>query len=256
MARHKAASSRWRPSRRVIVAGTAVLAAIAAVTALITLAGPSAPKPTHHLSATPVQRVTTTTSSTDPPTTAAPTTKAAVAPTTVAPTTTVPLPAPGAGFVAGHVTAVGDSVMLDYKDPLEADVPSASVDATVSRQWSEGESILQSLKASGQLGAEVIVGLSTNGPITTADFDNMMAILNGASRVVFVNVHVDRPWQDPNNAVIASGAARYPNAVVADWATLAAQNPQWFGADGTHLAIDGQGADALASLVASTLANG
>ena len=74
----------------------------------------------------------------------------------------------------------------------------------------------------------------------------MMAILGGASRVVFVNVHVDRPWQDPNNAVLANGATRYPNAVVADWATLAAQNPQWFGADGTHLAIDGPGADALA----------
>ena len=48
----------------------------------------------------------------------------------------------------------------------------------------------------------------------------------------------------------------YPNVVVADWATLAAQNPQWFGADGTHLAIDGPGADALASLMATTLSNG
>ena len=95
-------------------------------------------------------------------------------------------------------------------------------------------------------GGDVIVGLGTNGPITDADFDDMMAILGGASRVVFVNVHVDRPWQDPNNAVLANGATRYPNVVVADWATLAAQNPQWFGADGTHLAIDGPGADALA----------
>src|SRR5208283_848611 len=124
------------------------------------------------------------------------------------------------------------------------------------RQWSDGEAVLEGLKASGQLGALVIVGLGTNGPITSAEFDQMMAILSGASRVVFVNVHVDRPWQDSDNAVIASGAARYPNAVVADWASLAAQNPQWFGADGTHLAIDGPGADALAALVAKTLANG
>ena len=104
--------------------------------------------------------------------------------------------------------------------------------------------------------ADVIVALGTNGPITDTDFNDMMSILGGASRVVFVNVHVDRPWQDPNNAVLANGATRYPNVVVADWATLAAQNPQWFGADGTHLAIDGSGADALASLVASTLSNG
>ena len=150
----------------------------------------------------------------------------------------------------------GDSVMLDYQDPLKTAIPGVVVNAAVSRQWSDGEAILQTLKANGQLGGDVIVGLGTNGPITDADFDNMMAILGGASRVVFVNVHVDRPWQDPNNAVLANGAARYHNVVVADWATLAAQNPQWFGGDGTHLAIDGPGADALAALVASTLANG
>jgi hypothetical protein len=100
------------------------------------------------------------------------------------------------------------------------------------------------------------VALSTNGPITDSDFDTMMSILGGASRVVFVNVHVDRPWQDPNNAVLAGGASRYPNVVVADWATLAAQHPEWFGSDGTHLAIDGPGAMALASLITSTLTNG
>jgi hypothetical protein len=168
----------------------------------------------------------------------------------------MPLPQAAPGFVAGRVTAVGDSVMLDYQDPLEADIPGASVDAAVSRQWADGEAILQQLKATGQLGAEVIVGLGTNGPITSSDFDSMMSILNGASRVVFINVHVDQPWQDPNNAVLTAGAARYPHVYVADWASLAAQNPQWFGADGTHLAIDGTGADALAQLVASTLASG
>ena len=75
-------------------------------------------------------------------------------------------------------------------------------------------------------------------------------------RVVFVNVHVDRPWQDPNNAVLAAGVARHSNAVIADWTSLAAQNPSWFGSDGTHLAIDAPGADGLASLVATTLSGG
>jgi hypothetical protein len=151
---------------------------------------------------------------------------------------------------------MGDSVMLDYQEPLQTDIPGINVDATVSRQWSDGVQLLQELKASGQLGAEVIVALGTNGPITDSDFDAMMQVLSGASRVVFVNVHVDRPWQDPNNAVLANGASRYPDVFVADWATLAAQNPGWFGADGTHLAIDGPGAMALALLVTSTLTSG
>jgi hypothetical protein len=177
--------------------------------------------------------------------------------TTLPPTTTTStLPPPGPGFVAGHVTAVGDSVMLDYQIPLQADIPGINVNAAVSRQWSDGVQILEELKASGQLGAEVIVGLGTNGPITDSDFDTMMQVLSGASRVVFVNYHVDRPWQDPNNAVLANGASRYPDVFIADWATLAAQNPQWFAGDGTHLAIDGPGATALAMLITSTLATG
>ena len=235
MARH-ASSPRRRPSGKVTAVAVIVVVLLAAVTTFVVLETSATSTSTRHLTAAP--RPTASTTST--------------APTT---TTTTTRPA-GPGFNVGQVTAVGDSVMLDYQDSLQTSIPGISVNASVSRQWSDGESILQTLKADGQLGADVIVALGTNGPITDTDFDDMMAILGGASRVVFVNVHVDRPWQDPNNAVLANGAARYPNVVIADWATLAAQNPQWFGADGTHLAIDGPGAQALASLIASTLTNG
>ena len=100
--------------------------------------------------------------------------------------------------------------MLDYQDPLRAAEPGIDVEAAVSRQWSDGLQLLESLKAQGQLGREVIVGLGTNGPISDADVDTMMAVLTGASRVSLVNVHVNTPWQDPDNAVLARGAGRYP----------------------------------------------
>jgi hypothetical protein len=236
MARHATSSSRGRPSGKVLAVAVIVVAVVAAATTFVVLETSATSTSTHHLSASTRPRDSTT----------------STAPTT---TTTTTQPA-GPGFNVGHVTAVGDSVMLDYQEPLQTSIAGINVTASVSRQWSDGEAILRTLKADGLLGADVIVALGTNGPITDTDFDDMMSILGGASRVVFVNVHVDRPWQDPNNAVLASGAARYPNVVIADWATLAAQNPQWFGADGTHLAIDGPGADALASLIASTLTNG
>ncbi len=238
MARHATTRARRRPSGRFAATAAVLVTVLAGVAAFLVLDSSATSSPDHDVTAATLPKATTTTAPSPPTTTT---------------TTTRP---PGPGFNAGHVTAVGDSVMLDYQDPLETSIPGINVDASVSRQWSEGESILQTLKADGQLGADVIVALGSNGPITDTDFNDMMSILGGASRVVFVNVHVDRPWQDPNNAVLASGATRYPNVVVADWATLAAQNPQWFGTDGTHLAIDGSGADALASLVASTLANG
>jgi hypothetical protein len=227
----------------------------------------------HSTSRTTVGGNTTTTATSAPNATAAPPTTTAeaepksspvtaiAATTTTTTTTTTPprvtaLPPPTAGFVAGHVTAVGDSVMLDYQTPLEADIPGVDVEAAVSEQWAAGEEELTQLKAEGRLGAEVIVALGTNGPITAADFSDMMSVLQGASRVVFVNIHVDRPWQDPNNAVLAQGAASYPGVLIADWASLAAANPDWFGPDGTHLAIDGPGAQALASLITSTLTSG
>ena len=162
-----------------------------------------------------------------------------------------PLASAGAGFVAGHVTAVGDSVMLDYQTDLQQDVPGVDVQAAVSRQWSAGEEVLQQLRAEGQLGSVVVVALGTNGPITDADFDAMMSILAGASRVVFVNIVVDKPWQDPNDQVLSSGVARYPNTVLANWYALESQNPDWVYSDGTHLPIGGPGAQALAALIAS-----
>lgn len=241
MARHTPGGAKKGTSRLTLVALVALVMASAGVGAFFAFT--SAPS-RHSGDPSTTGRLTRGTPSSTTSTTAAPT------------TTTSTLPPPGPGFVAGRVTAIGDSVMLDYQDPLETDVPGIDVNAAVSRQWWEGESILQSMKASGQLGAEVVVALGTNGPISSTDFDNMMSILTGASRVVFVNIHVDRPWQDPNNIVLAQGAARYPNVAVADWASLAAKNPQWFGADGTHLAIDGPGAVALASLVSTTLAGG
>ena len=243
MTRDTKARDRRRPSLKLILAGAAVVAVLAGAITFVAVDNPVTPVPTDRLGEPTRPSTTTTTPPAAPPS------------TTTSTTSDVPGPA-GPGFIAGQVTAVGDSVMLDYQDPLKASIPGIQVDAAVSRQWGDGEALLQGMKAQGQLGALVIVGLGTNGPITAADFDRMMSILIGASRVVLVNVHVDRAWQDPNNAVIASGAARYPHVVVADWATLAAQNPQWFGGDGVHLGIDGTGADALAALVARTLANG
>jgi hypothetical protein len=237
VARHAAKSGRRTPL--IILAVVLVAAAAGVAVGVVIYRHDGPPRPSSSLLVSGRARPTTTTTTT--------------APTT---TTTSTLPPPAPGFVVGHVTAVGDSVMLDYQTPLQTDVPGIDVEASVSRQWYTGLSILQQLKSAGQLGAEVVVALSTNGPISDADFDQMMGVLQGASRVVFVNVHVDKPWQDPNNQVLAAGAARYPNVVIADWATMAAQNPSWFGSDGTHLAIDGPGTTELASLIASKLSVG
>jgi len=169
------------------------------------------------------------------------------------PITSPPLPAPAPGFVVGHVTAIGDSVLIDAEYNLAADVPGVVVDAAVSRQWSDGEAIARGLLARHQLGSVVVIELGTNGPITAEDFDSMMSILHGASRVVFVTTHDNEPWQDQVNAVLAWGVATHRSTALADWATLARQFPGWFYADGVHLPLGGSGAQAMAALIADQL---
>ena len=179
-----------------------------------------------------------------------PSTTTTSVPVSIAPSVPVPCtPAP----VPGGVYAVGDSVLIDAQAPLQTCTPNIQVNAAVSRQWSDGEAIVRQVMAGTPPPSIVVVDLGTNGPITDADFDAMMAILKSASRVVFVTVHVDRPWQDPVNAVLQRGVSRYPSAVLADWESLSSQYPEWFYADGTHLPIGGPGAQALAWLIASKL---
>jgi hypothetical protein len=204
--------------------------------------------------------LTTTTLAPQSTTVAPPTTQAAASgagqstlsspAVTEGPIDSPPLPTPAAGFVADHVTIVGDSVTLDAQGAEETDIPGVTVEGAVSRQWYQGEELLRQLRAEDQLGGVVVVDLSTNGPITDTDFDNMMSVLVGAARVVFVTIHVDQPWQDPNNAVLAAGVARFPGTVLADFAAAAANNPQWFYSDGTHMPIGGPGAQALGALIA------
>ncbi len=193
---------------------------------------------------------TTTSPNTAPPATTASTTTPA--PTGEhGPITEPPLPAPAHGFLADRVTAVGDSVMIDYEGALGQHIPGVHVTAAVGRWWTTGVTILRQLRAQDALGAVVIVGLGTNGPVSPAQFDSMMSVLSGASRVVFVNNRVDRTWQDANNTVLAQGVARYPRAVLVNWYALAVRHPGWLYTTQTHLPIDGPGAQALAALVAA-----
>jgi hypothetical protein len=166
------------------------------------------------------------------------------------------LPPPDPGLVPCRVTAIGDSVMLDAQAALQAAIPGIDVEAAVSRQWDAGVALAQQLRSEGDLGAIVVIDLGTNGPVSWQQFTNMMAVLAGASRVVFVTIHVPSAlsWSQSVNSTLEQGVARYPRAVLADFNTLADQNPQWFGADGVHMPVGGPGDEAMAALIKSAIA--
>jgi len=171
------------------------------------------------------------------------------------PPSPVGLPTPGNGFVAGHVTAIGDSVMLDAQPALEADIPGIDVEAAVSRQWDDGIALAQQLRSEDRLGAIVVIDLGTNGPVSLQQLTDMMNVLSGASRVVFVTVHLpsDYTWANSVNATLEQGVPHYPRDRLADFNKLADENPQWFYSDGVHMPIGGAGAQAMAGLVKSEI---
>jgi peptidoglycan/LPS O-acetylase OafA/YrhL len=171
---------------------------------------------------------------------------------TVAPTvapTAAPPPAP-----PPHVTAVGDSVMLGAASALAADVPNLNLDARVGRQMSEAIDILRADRDAGHLGNVVVVHMGTNGFLTREQFDQMMQVLSGVQRVVVINDKVPRPWQDPNDTLLAQAAAAYPSVVLIDWRDISAAHPDIFWDDATHLRPDG--AKFYAQLIASHLVAG
>jgi hypothetical protein len=164
-----------------------------------------------------------------------------------APTQT-PTPTP---INIGHVTAIGDSVMLGAARELRRSIANMDVDARVSRQASAAIRLAQARQASGTLGDVIIVHIGNNGPIATAQFDQLMQPLQGAKLVVVINLRVPRRWEAGNNLVLAEGVKRYPNAVLLDWNGFTRANPGLIGGDGIHLG--GRSSRAYTSLLVDTL---
>src|SRR5919107_1806777 len=142
----------------------------------------------------------------------------------------------GSSDFTGSVSAIGDSVMLGAVRGLQKDIHGLTViDAEVGLQVYAATDTLRYRRASGQLGDVVIVHLGNNGTFTKGQFDEIMRILSGVDKVLFVNVTVPRAWEEPNNEVIAEGVERYPKAVLVDWHSASADRPEIFYSDGYHL---------------------
>jgi hypothetical protein len=186
----------------------------------------------------------------------APTTPLTAATTTSVAPTTLPAPPATPPTTAAVITgaapvtlpgvfAVGDSVMLGAAPQLRA--KGFGVDAAQNRQWTTGTSILRMLAASARLPRVVVVHLGNNGAINAAQVDEMMRVLGG-HRVVLLNAHEPRSWQQQVNESLRAAVARWPGAVLLDWDAAGNAHPEWFWSDRIHLRP--LGAQAYADLVA------
>jgi hypothetical protein len=137
------------------------------------------------------------------------------------------------------VTAIGDSVMLSAAKDLANTVVNVEIDAKVGRQVADAIKVLRAHRDAGQIGPIVIVHLGNNGAFRAKQFDEIMQVLSGARKVVFINVKVPRNWQKYNNKMLAEEVERYPKAVLLDWHAATASQPDLFWKDGYHMRPEG-----------------
>ena len=137
------------------------------------------------------------------------------------------------------ITAIGDSVMLGAAYTLAGSIPGLDLDASVGRQASSAIGLVQQKAAAGVLGEVVVLHIGNNGTLTNEQFDQLMAAIGPDRRVVVLNLHVPRTWEESNNAVISNGVSRYANAVLIDWAAAGNAYPQVLYNDGIHLTPGG-----------------
>ena len=114
------------------------------------------------------------------------------------------------------VMAIGDSVMLASAPELAQALPGIYINAKVSRAMIAGISIIDDLARSGRLRRVVIVGLGTNGPVTSDQISQLRKAV-GDRWLVLVNTFVPRSWEHEVNSTLALAARRYPNVLLANW---------------------------------------
>ncbi|HWD72728.1 MAG TPA: acyltransferase family protein [Actinomycetota bacterium] len=159
--------------------------------------------------------------------------------------------APGTGALPTEsMTAIGDSVMLGALPDLQQAFPGAMVDAVEGRQAAEVFALVDSLLANGRLGRIVVLQTGTNGTIDPAVLDTVLGKLAGR-KVVILNVHVPRPWQNPDNTLLAQAVRSNGKVSLVDWNAAASAHPQWLWDDGVHLRT--AGAQQYTDLIAAAL---
>jgi lysophospholipase L1-like esterase len=133
------------------------------------------------------------------------------------------------------VTAVGDSVMVAATPALDQALPGIYIDAMVGRQFSTGLAVIAQLKAEGQLRSIVVVGLGTNGTVTSDEISQLFAEIGPNRRLVLVNTFEDRSWEQEVNSTLAAAATAHPTSVVlADWYDTIDHQTKLLWPDGIH----------------------
>lgn len=137
-----------------------------------------------------------------------------------------------------NMDAVGDSVMLSSLDGLNETFPGITVNAEISRNFTQGTDVVRGLVQDGALRHWLVLGLATNNVVTEADLDQMRQVVGDDTMLVLVGPHGPAgqfPSYSENNDRLRTYAANHPdNTLFVDWDAAISAHPDYLWNDGIH----------------------
>lgn len=143
------------------------------------------------------------------------------------------------GATDANVTLVGDSVPEDASAEFYEIFPNGYMDAKIGRQMTAGVEAYEECKAAGHEGDVVVWSIADNGWITESQAEELVSCLASTKKVYFVTCRCPDAFQDNNNEVLRTVAARHDNVQVIDWYSESEGHDEWFWNDGEHVRPDG-----------------
>jgi peptidoglycan/LPS O-acetylase OafA/YrhL len=134
--------------------------------------------------------------------------------------------------------AIGESVMVGAQPLLESS--GVLVQAKEGRGPEGVKNAVIQLRDGGDIGAgtSIVIQVGTNGPLSQADLDAIMAEVPAeAAGVTFMTIHADMADVPENNELIRAMPTKYPNVSILDWDVRAAETQLC--ADGIHISCNG-----------------
>lgn len=134
------------------------------------------------------------------------------------------------------VTVVGDSVMADASKNLQEVMPSAYVDAQVGRQGAQTPGIIRQLKRDEHLSKIVVLNLGTNGMMSAATVNQILAAIGPDHQIYWVNSHIPtKDWQGAVNRLIGKVARQRKDVYLVNWYKFSRNQHNWFASDDVHM---------------------
>ena len=137
------------------------------------------------------------------------------------------------------LTAIGDSLVVTSADGLTYRFPGLDFVARSNRQWGDAQAVIDEALAAGTVHDNVVLHLGTNAGVDEAALRTALDALGPDRNVVVMDLYVQASFTEPSNATIRAVVSDYPNAVVGEWSSTIAGQPQDLQSDGVHPDLDG-----------------